>query len=625
MRSIGAAREWWRRLGEGHKAAASCVVLLAVYATLVYGVLPRHVFFSGDEGEKLVLAASVARSGDVWNVAYEYPGQRFDPEIRFFPFQWVQAADGKPVPFHVSTMVFLTAPLYDALGVDGLYLLPLVSGVAVAYLARRLAWLMGSPYPWAVTLIVGLCTPVFFYSLTSWDHTPTLVYSTLVVYLLALQSRRRRWWEIVLAGVVAGLGLWTRREMYFFVAACTAAYVYVFRWRRQAWAEAASFGCGVLSMFALMKLQEQVVYGGASVIELWFRVLPKGEGTSGSLSVAGTVRGWALRQAGVVLAQTVDGSSAWLERVFLALSFVGTIAVHRMSKLRTRPPLVVVSAVLQAIGTALAVAHRRLPSIAGLVPTLPLASMGLVYEPLLPRDRLSAGRLVKELVAAISVAFLCLGLLGLPSFGGLGWGPRYLAPVFPLLAVLAWDTLWRSLSAQRALWGRRAVWAAFSVLVATGVAVQCVGVYLLGAKKGRMLDVYAHTRALDTQYVLSDQQWYLEEMGSLYFEKVLLHVRDQEEYEELVERLYRGGVQRYAWVPSEVSSIEPQVRTDEFAVRSVAGVLLEFEVQPHRAASGLSTAGDYRQSAFAWQGSSDGTQASDGTSLADGRVMPHKP
>ncbi|MBL7200998.1 MAG: glycosyltransferase family 39 protein [Anaerolineae bacterium] len=558
-----------------HKAGAALAVLLLIYGTLVFGVLPRPVFFSGDEGEKLVVAASVARSGDLWNVAYEYPGRDFDPEIRLFFCPWMKVAKSDPVPYHLSTLTFLNAPLYALLGVDGMYLLPLLSGIGVAWLAYLLARLMELPGAWAIPLVVGVCTPMFFYSLTTWDHAPTVLYSTLAVYWMARQARRLRWWEMGLAGIVTGLGMWTRYEMYLFAGAVVLAYVYVFRLDRRAWKGLVPFAIGLALVVALMEAQIRTVYGGTNVLDLWLTRFVGEQGGQEAALVADVLRGVLLRRAETVLALTVDGSSVWLERVFLALAFVGTIVVNRSRKLQRRPLLVMGSALMQAIGTVLALVHMRIGTLVGLVPTLPLSALGLVYTSPPATVRPPSRRIVLDLLATASVIYLLLGMFLLPAWGSLGWGPRYLAQLFPLLAMLAWATLWRSLAAQRDADSRKAIYLAFGALFVLSLIMQCVGVGLLYDKKQRMLSMYDTTRALDADYLLSEQTWYLQEMASLYFEKRFFHLRSQEEYDTVMERFYRHGVRRFAWVPSQVSAIEPILETGAFAVRPIDELLYE--------------------------------------------------
>lgn len=563
-----------RNLDDTSKAAIALTTLALIYGVLCWGVLPRHVFFSGDEGEKAIVVASTARRGDLWHPFYEYPGQAIDPQARYIFALWVKVIDGQPVPWHLSTLFFLNPPLYRLFGFDGLYVLPLLAGIGVAWLAWRLAKLAAAPRAWVVPLLAGLGTPAFFFSLTTWDHMPVVLYATLLVYLMALQVERRRLWLMALAGVLAGLGLWSRYEMYLFVAGAVLAYAYVFRQARDRWWGLLPFAGGLGVIVAAMLAQQTAVYGGLS-----------GNILSG-LSSAGTESGLAvswfdqarnliLRQANIILFLTVDGSAVWGERVLLACGFALTVLVGRVERLQ-RPVLVVGAVAMQIAGTVLAFVHPRLGhTMIGLVPTVPLASLALSCGvPAQPAQR-TPDQLVRELILTLSVLFLMLGLFLLPAFGGLSWGPRYLAPLFPLLAILAWAKMGDGLAAAHAGRDRTVMGLAWGAILVCSLVVQMVGVKWLYDYKQEMVGWYEMTRSLDVDYVLSDQHWYFQQVATLYFDKIFLAPRTPEQYGDVIVRLYEHRVRRFAWVPAANSRLDPLLETARFAVQNVEGSIYE--------------------------------------------------
>ncbi|MBN1937831.1 MAG: glycosyltransferase family 39 protein [Anaerolineae bacterium] len=567
--------ERWQTWSDRRKAMMLLILLAIIYGTLAFGFLPRHVFFAGDEGEKVLVVASSVRSGDWWRVKFEYPGLAFDPEVEAFFSPWVRVVDGQPVPYHLSTMNFWNPPLYALFGVSGLYVLPLLAGVGLAWLAYHLARLMALPHPWVVIPLVGLTTPVFFYSLTTWDHMPTVFYSTLTVLLLARQARRRNSCEMATAGVLMGLGIWTRLEMYLFAPAALMAYFYVFRRQRGVWRSLIPTVLGFTAVMVGMVAQHVAVYGKFDLIAWNVRTASVAEDSPGASSLLEVARGLVFRQAQVLLALTVDGSELWLERVFLALAFAGTVLVFRLPRLQRHPLLTMGCALMQVIGTALAFVHSRLYTVVGLVPTLPLMALSLAHVSPQADKELPPSRLALELAATAAMLFLLLGLFLLPTFGGLTWGPRYLSELFPLLPVLAWATFWRVREAVDHADARRAVQIAFGLLAITSLVVQCVGVGILFDQKAKMVAWYTDLNELDVEFVLSDQQFYLQYMASLYFERIFLCPRTQAIYDRLAERLYEHGVGRFAWVPSEVSEVDPLIETPRFAVRQIRGYLHE--------------------------------------------------
>lgn len=570
---VSAVRCRWSALSDGGKAGRILLALALVYGGIVFGALPREVFFSGDLGMKYVLAASMARSDDLWQIAYEYPARDLDPGFHFFPFVWLRMVEGRPVPGYITIHMLSNALLYRLFGAHGLHLVPLLSGLVLAWLAYRLSAMMEVPQPWVAALLVGLCTPMFFYSLTTWEHTFAVCCATFALYLMARQATVPRWWEAGLAGVVTGLGVWSRREMYLFPVVLAVSYLYVFRSRRRRWFALVPLAAGLGIILALLFAKQQAVYGNADtgVVAIRagsVRAVNQAEGAS-----LDALRALLINQASLIMHHTVDGSAFWAERVLLALAFVATILGYRLPSLRRRPVWVVSSTVFLAAGVALAFLHSRLSMVVGLVPTLPLAALGVVYPPAAPDEEHVPRRLTFDLVMTANVAFMALGLFLVTHAPGYCWGPRFLAVLFPLMGILAWRTF-RALDSGSEGRSRLGLRVSFALLALLSLVVQCVGVVQLYEHQQEMLRLYNVTRAFDAQYVVSDTRNYLEEMAGLYFEKMLLRAEEQEDYDALVTLLYEHGVQRFAWVANE-DEVEPLIQAPAFSVRLVEEALYQ--------------------------------------------------
>jgi len=566
---VSTARYRWLALNEGHKAEIVVVVLALVYGGIVFAVLPGEVFFSGDLGMKYVLAASMARSDDLWQIAYEYPARDMDPGLRFFPFVWLRVVDGSPVPGYITIHMLSNALLYRLFGGYGLHLVPLLSGLVLAWLAYRLAAMMAAPQPWVAALLVGLCTPMLFYSLTTWEHAAAVCLATLSLYLMARQATIARWWEAGLAGLVAGLAMWSRREMYLFPVVLVLAYGYVFRARRSKWLALGPFALGFSVVLGLLLAEQQSVYGNTNTGVVAMRAQSIQAVDQGGGVDVNALRALLLNQASLIMHHTVDGSALWAERVLLALAFVAVVVGYRVESLRRRPWWVLSSTLLLAVGTGLAFVHSRLSMVVGLIPTLPLTTLGVVYPPPTPAEAQASRRLTFDLIMTANVGFLALGLLLVTHAPGYCWGPRFLAMLFPLMGILGWRTF-RALEAASEGRVRTALRVSFGILVALSLAVQCVSVVQLYGHERKMLRLYRTTRAFDAAYVISDTRNYLEEMAGLYFDKTLLRVEEQEDYDVLVTLLYERGVRRFAWVPNG-DEVDPLVQMEAFSVRQVEG------------------------------------------------------
>src|SRR5688572_28871282 len=138
-----------RMVGLGWRQAyAGVAALSAMVMVLLLALLP-HGFFSGDEGVKLVQVQSLAARGLAGD-ALVYPGERFDPGWRHFPFA---------PPFVVGNGTerhSIYSPLFAALSVPGwlagrylgTLVVPALGAVACALLAMHLARRAGhAPLP----------------------------------------------------------------------------------------------------------------------------------------------------------------------------------------------------------------------------------------------------------------------------------------------------------------------------------------------------------------------------------------------------------------------------------------------------------------------------------------------
>jgi hypothetical protein len=559
----------WQTLGDSQRAFLAIVALAVVYSVLAFGVMPQNVFFSGDLGMKFVLAASMARRGDLWHVAYEYPGLEFDPDWQFFPFTWLHVVGDRGVPGYVTMHMPLDAALYRYVGAYSIRLVSIVSGLGIAWLSYRLAAILGTPRPWIVSLLVGVGTPMFFYSLTTHEHAAAVFFGVLALYLVARQAASVRLWEMGLAGLAAGLAAWSRRDMYLFPVVVILAYLYVFRWDRRRWLALAPLVLGLGLVLAAMVLQHRAVYGSVQSEVVAMRTSSlQSAAERGRLSVE-ALRVVLLEQAELVMHLTVDGAALWMERVILALGLVLLVVSYRIDRLQGRPWWIVGGTLLFAAGVVCAFVDTRASIVVGLLPTLPLTPLGMVYPRPSREEERQPYRVVFDLLMTVNVGFLLLGLALVTHSPGQCWGPRFLSAVFPLLAILAWRSFHAVNSMQRCGLARRVVQASFVTLALLSIIVQCIGIGMQYSHKREMEDVYNSTRALETQYILTDHWVYPQYVAGLYFSKTFLRATTQQGYDTLVGRLYDHGVRQFAWLPNTPDVIDPTIDTEAFSIREL--------------------------------------------------------
>ena len=194
---------------------------------------PAGVFWSVDEGGKLIYLQNVLRTGDA-RAPLDYLARSIDPQLQYVPFvYWVHQGDQVytwwPVAFSLISL-----PFYSFFGWLGLYILPALCGALSALLAGLIARRLAPSPRWAapaVALITGLATPVLVYSTLFWEHTPSLALFLAAFWLIlrAVDDGQTR--GIVLAGVLASLAIWLRTEVGVFFLGMGLALLLLKKWK----------------------------------------------------------------------------------------------------------------------------------------------------------------------------------------------------------------------------------------------------------------------------------------------------------------------------------------------------------------------------------------------------------
>ncbi|MBP7831267.1 MAG: hypothetical protein KA248_15265 [Kiritimatiellae bacterium] len=216
-----------RLFAAGANFVFPALLILAIYAALVL-VLPSRVFWSPDEGCKFIQMSGWSFEG---RPAYSlpYPGKDRDPGWTYYPAAAIYprpARDSDPVRFCWPVWFPVLSRLpYALFGIRGLYLLPMLSGLAcaawAAFLARRLRP-GGGP---VALLLVGLASPVFFYSLLFWEHTlaaALALWTLAAITVRVADDKPLTGWRLVLTFLPLAAAVALRYDMLMFLVALAA-------------------------------------------------------------------------------------------------------------------------------------------------------------------------------------------------------------------------------------------------------------------------------------------------------------------------------------------------------------------------------------------------------------------
>ena len=537
--------------------ALACVA--ATYGVLAFLVMPREAFFSSDEGLKLIQLQSFVRRG-LGDFTLDYPGRELDPALSYVPINNPPPLirEGRIYAVYPVFFPLLTVPLYRLLDYAGLYVIPLASGVLTLVISYYIARLTGDNGPSSI-LVLAFCTPLIFYSLLFWDHTLGTLLFTLALLLVVKNLEQPKQLLLVLGGMLTGLAIWVRSELY--VMAVVMPVVYYFLGSRR-FSHALSLGAGTLMGLVPLWLFQYLVYGdfiGPHVGHLaWL---------AEELPVA-------TDRVAILYHTLLEGNSSPAMSFLFIIAFVASAMLVRAPKLRTNRLLVIIAfagLALATIPNILEAATGR--PLGGLITTSPFLAFS--FATLLNS---SFGRKNRFLLT-LSVGYITLVCLMTPVDPGLQWGPRFLLPILPPLTILATNNF-SALNTHGGFSRRGLLRVCFLSMVALSLLVQMSGLRTLYILKTRDARLIENTSQIGSAYIISDEYGYAEYVAPLFYEKQFFYARDQEAYQELTETFLKNGIHSFAVVayPRPFRrAVDPLVAADGYEIRRVGEQLYEIE------------------------------------------------
>ena len=512
------------------------LVAIAITYAVAALFLPKATFWSNDGGEKLLQVKEIVRSGPgLPAIPYDSLGVEATGSFRFSPIAPNHAApEGERlVPVVPLYFPLLSALPYRALGAAGLYLVPLASALLALWFVLRIAErMLDSDAGFFCLAATGLASSVAFYALTFWEHTLAAAACTAGLYLLcgAEGGLRQERGVAAAAGVALALGAWVRGEVLIVIVALSTALLL----RRDGRRVLPFLLAGVVAGLTPFWVCNSLVYGHAFGPQIAGSEAFRQDSLAGSLGVV------AERRWEIVRGLFLDYGFGVAPGVALALASIATpvwLARSRPERFRNRARLWLAASIAVAALSLLRSLTRSDLSLASIhhtplwvaLPVLPLAFLRPRASEATARERFADLLLATALLALAGLA------LGLPSRGGLQWGPRYALVLFPLLVLCAGRGY--QLLVGRAPGLRVLCWG----LVAVGMLVQIAGVALLAHKKRASAEMLASIRAMAPAAVVTDVWWLPEDAADLYHEIPVYGFDSGEEFGRLLLRLRELG------------------------------------------------------------------------------------
>jgi hypothetical protein len=411
------------------KTTLALVVVALAYASLALS-RPSDAFWSPNSGSKLlqVLALLEGRL----DLSLGYPGRWLDPELIFRPYTLSYVVNGGiQVPWPMA-WALPSALLYAVFGGPGLMLLPVAGGVLAAWSAGGLAERITPGSGWLAVLLAGLATPMFIFSTVFWEHAPAAGLFALGFLLLLGDAQSLRRTGLVLAGCCFGLAVAWRNETAIYVLAAVLAASRMWesptaRWRRLIWPLS-----GMIAVLVPTFAYNWLVLGAVTAA----RMPP----FTGSIERAfQNLLLYSLALPADFLVGTRDGSAQlpelirWAPAVGLALLVTALLATQRW-----RRPLQLIGLLLVGSATTALLIAPVPPVVSGFLVAAPFLALILVAPKVVWAE--ATGRTLLAFTAtALSLYIVLAVVLHVRGVGGSGsqWGPRFLLPVYPVLAAVA--------------------------------------------------------------------------------------------------------------------------------------------------------------------------------------------
>jgi len=491
----------------------SIALALILYLVLIVAILPARTFFDSDPGVKFIQVENLVAYH--WQGMWiEYRGEALDPLHKFSPFNtsffYEDPRNHKIYGVYSIPFVLVASFLYKLIGFHGLYLLPCLSTLATMWVTYRLSKCFCTRFVWLAPLLVGFLSPLLFYSVDFWEHSPAVLLASLSIWWLVegLAHGQSLW--LVGAGLAMGLATCFRAEAYAMIPACGLAFIWA---RRRRLSALLAYGTG-LALILLPFWVFQWHYLGTPVgPHLHNAVVPQVSGQVAHNMNLHPLVFWAykfLAATGMLLPWRT--STSWTVLVLGLISLRLLIALV--------PTWRRVLSLLLAIGMCSGVTWVVVVGVRGhwfahsMVQGFPIVlfSLFLGLVPSLSPSILTSPRSRSSFplrgLVLIGVVFTTLVLLTAPSSGGPQWGARFLLPVYPLLVVLLIYTLQCVLGAPagRTLWDR-VLLVTFALLCLASALTQFEGVRRLYWSKADYERLTQAVEELSPETVVTDIWW----------------------------------------------------------------------------------------------------------------------
>ena len=407
------------------------LIVIPAYG-FICNLLPNNSFWITDGGNKFIQLQNFERN---LRINIEYPSADIDPKLEFFPYagHHFHNIDGKIYSFYPFYFPLISILNYKLFGYFGLYLIPLLSTL-LCMLAMQLIKEIKLDDKYGVGILaLAFSTPMFFYGQTFWEHVPSVLLSTVSVYLIMriIFNNSKSTLLLITIGILLGLSAILREEGYTLTLAIFISLLFVTRQKKKLLLPL----IGWLVIILPFWLFQFMLYGHP----LGFHFVVYSAMKSGEWSFIQFVSSKISNYFFYIFCFHESAQVNILLIPYIAATIFGLFVSNSTSnKTRLKLAILISSALTASILTVLLLYHdnpvintRNTQSLIGSTPFLLLAivNFGIMLR--------SQDFQIKFLTCC-SLIFMIINCLVLNQKDvGIIWGPRHFLHLYPLLVPLA--------------------------------------------------------------------------------------------------------------------------------------------------------------------------------------------
>jgi len=192
-------------------------LLIACAYIIPFFLLPAKGFWICDNGTKFIQMKSMIISG-YKGLSIVRTGTDFLAGPEYSPMQepFFTHIDSKVYGVFSNLFVFLSSVMFQVFGFRGLYVIPLLSFFLLIPVVWKIAGLFSFPKLTQLLslVLVSLCTPVWFYSLTFWEHlTATAIIVWGIYFYLYYFLKKPNFKYLLYSAALCSLSIYFRDEL----------------------------------------------------------------------------------------------------------------------------------------------------------------------------------------------------------------------------------------------------------------------------------------------------------------------------------------------------------------------------------------------------------------------------